>query len=116
GDAAILERERFSSVAEIIAAFPDVQIAVTHAGGLHLDQHLRSRWLRRRLIHLFEGGVKIGNLETFHGFSPIDSFCSWPDALARNSRTVVIALCRGDQWIMASGVLVRADVTQLRRC
>ena len=70
--AAILERKRLSAVAEIVAAFPDVQIAVADAGGLDLDQHLRSRRLRRRLIHLLQGGVEIGDLETLHRFSPVD--------------------------------------------
>ncbi|MGY4319901.1 hypothetical protein ACVWW1_009228 [Bradyrhizobium sp. JR3.5] len=57
-------------MAEIIAALPDVQIAVADAGGLHLDQHLRARWLRRRLIDLFQGGVEIDDLKTLHRCSP----------------------------------------------
>ena len=68
--AAILQRERLSSVAEIVAAFPDVQIAVTDTGGLDLDQDLCARRLRRRLIHLLQGGIEIGDLETLHCFSP----------------------------------------------
>jgi hypothetical protein len=72
-------------VAEIIAAFPDVQIAVADTGRLHLDQHLRSRRLRRRLIHFFQGGIEIGDLETLHRFSPVEASCSWAD-IARQFR------------------------------
>jgi hypothetical protein len=49
-----------------------VQIAVTDTGRLHLDQDLRSRRLRRRLIDFLQGGVEIGYLETLHRFSPVD--------------------------------------------
>ena len=69
--AAILQRQRLASVAEIVAAFPDMQVAVADAGRLHLDQDLGSRRLRGRLIHLFQGGVELGDLETLHRFSPI---------------------------------------------
>src|SRR5205085_7842685 len=57
-------------MAEIVTAFPDVQIAMADAGRLHPDQHLRSQWLRRRLLHLSQGRVEIGHLETFHRFTP----------------------------------------------
>src|ERR1700730_8670860 len=67
-------------MAEIVAALPDVQIAVADTGCLDLDQDLGPRRLRRRLIHLSQGGVEIGNLETLHSVSP-DSSCScrWAD-------------------------------------
>src|ERR1700732_5571860 len=67
-------------MAEIVAALPDVQIAVADTGCLDLDQDLGPRRLRRRLIHLSQGGVEIGNLETLHRVSP-DSSCScrWAD-------------------------------------
>jgi len=68
--AAILERQRLASMAEVVAALPDVQVAVADAGGLDLDQHLRARRLRRRLIDLFQGGVEIDDLETLHRCSP----------------------------------------------
>src|ERR1700686_3167940 len=58
-------------MAEIITAFPDVQIAMANTGRLDLDQDLRSRRLRRRHIHLFQGCIEIGDLETLHRFSPI---------------------------------------------
>src|SRR5882757_10823680 len=64
-------------MAEIVAAFPDMQVAVADAGGLHLDQHLRSHRLRRRLIHLSQGRVEIGNLKALHRFSPLDGFLCW---------------------------------------
>jgi len=44
-----------AAMAEIVAALPDMQVAVTDAGGLHLDQHLGSRRLRRRRIDLRAG-------------------------------------------------------------
>src|SRR6185437_10543824 len=69
--AAVPERKRLASMAEIIAAFPDVQIAVAHAGRLDLDQDLRSRRLRGRHVHLFQGRIEIGDLETLHRYSPI---------------------------------------------
>jgi hypothetical protein len=61
---------------EIVAAFPDVQIAVADARGLHLDQDLRSRWLGRRLIHFLQGRIEIGNLKTLHRCSPVGAFCA----------------------------------------
>src|SRR5205085_9265362 len=57
-------------MAEIVTAFPDMQIAMADAGRLHPDQHLRSRWLRRRLLHLSQGRIEIGHLETLHRFTP----------------------------------------------
>jgi hypothetical protein len=57
-------------VAEIVAAFPDMQIAVADAGRLDLDQHLHSFGLRRRMVHFLQGGVELGNLETLHGVTP----------------------------------------------
>jgi hypothetical protein len=57
-------------MAKIVAAFPNVQIAVTDTGRLHLDQDLRSRRLRRRLIDFLQGGIEIRYLETLHRFSP----------------------------------------------
>ena len=68
--AAVLQRHRFSSVAEIVAALPDMQIAVADAGGLDLDQDLRSLRLWGRAIDLLQGRVEIGDLKTLHGFSP----------------------------------------------
>src|SRR5260221_545973 len=68
--AAILQRQRLAAMAEIVAAFPDMQVAMADAGGLDLDQHLRAGGLRRRLIHLFQGGIELGDLETLHRFSP----------------------------------------------
>src|SRR4029078_493936 len=58
-------------MAEIVAAFPDVEIAVADTGRPHLEQHLRTRRLRRRMIDLFQGGVELGDLETLHRVSPV---------------------------------------------
>ena len=49
--AAIFQRQRLSAVAEIVAALPDVQVAVTDAGGFDFKQHLRSGRLRRYALH-----------------------------------------------------------------
>jgi hypothetical protein len=69
--AAVLQRQRLAAVAEIIAALPDVKVAVADAGGLHLDQYLRARRLRRLLIHLFQRCIELGDLKTLHRFSPV---------------------------------------------
>src|SRR5262245_22749183 len=73
-DAAVLQRQRLTAVAEIIAAFPDVQVRVADAGGLDLDQHLRARRLRRRLIDLLQRRVEIDDLEALHRCSPESLF------------------------------------------
>src|SRR4029077_3265982 len=93
--AAVLQRQRFAPVAEIVAAFPDMKIAVANTGRLHLDQHLRSSGLRRRLIHFLQGGVELGDLETLHGVTP--------DVLAYD-QTDTLAVYLG-QRVMASHVL-----------
>src|SRR5262249_610573 len=57
-------------MAELIAAFPDVQVARADTGRLHLDQHLRASGLRRRLIDLLQRRIEIGDLKTLHGVTP----------------------------------------------
>ena len=57
-------------MAEIVAAFPDVQVAVADAGGLDLDQHLFPCRLRRRLVDFLQRRIEIGDLEALHGVSP----------------------------------------------
>src|SRR5664279_176153 len=99
-------------MAEIVTAFPDVQIAVADAGRLHLEQHLGARRLWRRRIDLLQGGVEIGNLETLHRFSP-DIISCWP-GVARHSRSVVRCLACADQWMMAGGELTRRYAAQFR--
>ncbi|MGY4593815.1 hypothetical protein ACVWXL_001561 [Bradyrhizobium sp. GM22.5] len=69
-DAAVLQRERLAAVAEIVATFPNVKVAMADAGGLHLDQHLRAGRLRRGLIELLQRRLEIGDLETFHWRPP----------------------------------------------
>src|SRR5262249_17446741 len=68
--AAILQRQRFWSMTEILAALPDMNVAVTDTGRLYPDQNLRSRGLRRRLFHFLQGGVEISDLETPHRSLP----------------------------------------------
>ncbi len=57
-------------MAEIIAALPDMQVAVADAGGLDLDQHLRTRGFRRGLINLVQRCIEIGNLKALHRVAP----------------------------------------------
>src|SRR6266702_6056539 len=87
-------------MAEIVAAFPDVKVAVADAGRLHLEQHLRTRGLRRRMIDLLQGGVELGDLETLHRFSPVILVLDTPRYL--------------DQRMMASDELTRRHGAQFR--
>ena len=52
--ATILQGQRLAAMTEIVAALPDVQVAVADAGRLHLDQHLRAGRLRRRFIYFLQ--------------------------------------------------------------
>src|SRR5277367_475515 len=69
-NATILQRERLAPMAEIVATFPDMQIAMTDAGRLHLDQNLRSRRLGGRSIDFLQRSIELSDLETLHCFSP----------------------------------------------
>src|ERR1700747_2880846 len=86
-------------MAEVIAALPDVQVAVANAGGLHLDQHLRARRLRRRLIDFLQRGVEIDDLETLHSCSPGGYCCSCTDfAMPVRSAQTLKTLCPA-RWL-----------------
>jgi len=50
GDAAVLQRQ-LATEAKVVAAFPNVQIAVAYPSRSDAEQHLRSGWFRR-------GGLK----------------------------------------------------------
>src|SRR3954449_3421939 len=64
---------------EVVAAFPDVQVAVADAGGFYPDQHLRARGLRRWLVNLPQRRVEIGDLETLHDVFPGEVLAVAPD-------------------------------------
>src|SRR4249919_1527645 len=98
-------------MAEIVAALPDVQIAVADAGRLHLDQHLGARRLRRRLLHLFQGGVEIGNLETPHRVSP-SCYC-WA-SLFGTSATPPSLFTSGDDGKPRIGLARQCEVPAFR--
>ena len=70
GYAAVLQRQRLPAMTKLIAAFPDVQVAVADTGRLHLDQHLRARGLRCRVIDFLQRCIEIGNLKALHGVTP----------------------------------------------
>jgi hypothetical protein len=70
--APVLQRELPPSMAELIAALPDMQIAVANAGRPHLQEDLGAGWLRRRRIDPRERRRKFGDLEAPHPFLPQD--------------------------------------------
>src|SRR5215212_2893046 len=122
--APIFQRQRLSSVAEVVTALPYMQIAMADAGRLHLDQDLRSLRLRGRTIDLLQGLIKIRDLKTLHSFSPASASSKnmrapyqlflllsgdWPAALQ-----LPRGLPRRDQWMMAGDELVRRHGTKLR--
>src|SRR4051794_4246771 len=99
-------------MAEIVAAFPDVEVAVADAGRFHLEQHLGARRLRRRMIDLFQRRVELGDLETLHRFSPGFSVIgqTLPRLFWRDKR----ASRYSDQRMMASHELPRCDRAKFR--
>src|SRR5579872_2734496 len=64
-DAAVLERQTLA-VAEIVAAFPDMKIAVANARGDHFEQHLGALRRRRGRLSLDERLAESGDLVAFH--------------------------------------------------
>jgi hypothetical protein len=69
GDAARLQRQPLA-VAEIVAALPDVEVAVADPGGADAQAHLRAFRLRRLALGELKRRSEFCDLIAFHGRVP----------------------------------------------
>ena len=95
-DPAILQRQRLAAVAEIVTAFPDVQVAVADPRSLDPDQHLRCRSAAASACHSHgAAALKSMTWKLFIWYLPFASYrCVVPCRLDRRA-TIAVKGARG---------------------
>ncbi|KAG1522769.1 hypothetical protein G6F51_014578 [Rhizopus arrhizus] len=68
--AAVFQGQR-AALAQVITAFPQVDIAVAHPRRTDLQQHLRPLRGGRGLIHFLQGFAEVDDAIALHGMSPL---------------------------------------------
>ncbi len=76
-DAALGQLE-FLAAAEVVMAFPDMDVAVADAGGENAQQHLAAARLRRRPLEELKGRAALGDIVAFHDGPPLAIFRTLP--------------------------------------